>query len=43
MKDLLVNLVGAVVFSVIGYTTLKFSKKSDIVDSLMIKPKEVDK
>ena len=41
MKDLLVNLVGAVAFSIIGYTTLKFSKKSAIAESLMIKP--VDK
>lgn len=38
MKDLLVNLIGAVVFSIIGYCTLKFSKKSVITDSLMIKP-----
>ena len=40
MKDLLVNLVGAVVFSIIGYTTLKFSKKSKIAESLMIKPND---
>ena len=40
MKDLLVNLVGAVAFSIIGYTTLKFSKKSAIADNLMIKPVE---
>ena len=38
MKDLLVNLVGAVVFSIIGYSTLKFSKKSAIAENLMIKP-----
>ena len=38
MKDLLVNLLGAVVFSIIGYTTLKFSKKSVIAENLMIKP-----
>ncbi len=38
MKDLLVNLLGAVVFSLIGYTTLKFSKKSAIADNFMIKP-----
>lgn len=38
MKDLLVNLVGAVVFSVIGYGTLKFSKSSKVADSLMIRP-----
>ena len=40
MKDLLVNLVGAVVFSFIGYSTLKFSKSSKIADSLIIKPKK---
>ncbi len=40
MKDLLVNLVGAVAFSIIGYSTLKFSKKSVIADNLMIKPME---
>ena len=38
MKDLLVNLLGAVVFSAIGYSTLKFSKSSKVADSLMIKP-----
>lgn len=38
MKDLLVNLVGAVVFSAIGYTTLKFSKPSKVSEGLMIKP-----
>ena len=41
MKDLLVNLVGAVVFSLIGYSTLKFSKSSKVADSLVIKPKEM--
>ena len=40
MKDLLVNLVGAVVFSLIGYSTLKFSRSSKVADSLMIKPKD---
>ncbi len=39
MKDLLVNLVGAVVFSFIGYSTLKYSKSSKIADNLIIKPK----
>ena len=39
MKDLLVNLAGAVVFSIIGYSTLKYSKSSKVADSLMIKPK----
>ncbi len=39
MKDLLVNLAGAVVFSIIGYSTLKFSRSSKIADSLIIKPK----
>ena len=41
MKDLLVNLVGAVVFSVIGYSTLKSFKSSKVADSLVIKPKEM--
>lgn len=40
MKDLLVNLIGALVFSIIGYSTLKTSKESKIAESLMIKPKE---
>ena len=40
MKDLLVNLIGAVVFSIIGYTTLKTSKSSKVADSLMIKPND---
>ena len=38
MKDLLVNLVGAIVFSVIGYFTLKNSKTSKVAESFMIKP-----
>ena len=42
MKDLLVNLIGAVVFSIIGYTTIKHSKSSRVVDNLMIKPKDHD-
>jgi hypothetical protein len=40
MKDLLVNLVGAIVFSVIGYITLKSSKTNKVAESFMIKPKE---
>jgi len=40
MKDLLVNLVGAVAFSIIGYSTLKYSKNSAIVDNLMFKPND---
>ena len=40
MKDLLVNLIGAVVFSIIGYSTLKYSKESKVADNLMIKPKK---
>ena len=44
MKDLLVNLIGAVVFSIIGYITLKSSgsstKASKVAESLMIKPNE---
>ena len=43
MKDLLVNLVGAVVFSIIGYSTLKFSKSSKVADNLMIKPTSKEK
>lgn len=38
MKDLLVNFAGAVVFSIIGYTTLKNDKSSKVADSLTIKP-----
>ncbi len=38
MKDLFVNLIGAVVFSIIGYISLKTSKQSKIAESLMIKP-----
>lgn len=40
MKDLLVNLIGAVVFSIIGYSTLRNSKSSKIAESLTIKPSE---
>ena len=40
MKDLLVNLIGAVVFSVLGFLTLKDSKPSKVVDSLLIRPKD---
>ena len=40
MKDLLVNLAGAVVFSIIGYSTLKYSRSSKVADSLIIKGKE---
>lgn len=40
MKDLLVNLLGAVVFSIIGYSTLKFSRSSKVADSLIIKPSD---
>ena len=42
MKDLFVNFIGAVVFSIIGYSTLKYSKSSKIADSLMIKPVKAD-
>ena len=38
MKDLLVNLVGAVVFSIIGDVTLKSSKANKVAESFMIKP-----
>ena len=40
MKDLLVNLIGAVVFSVIGYTSIKNEKRSKVAESLMIRPNE---
>lgn len=42
MKDLLVNLIGAVVFSAIGYTTLKTSKTSKVAERLMIRPNDHD-
>ena len=42
MKDLLVNLIGAVVFSTIGYRMLKTSKSSKVADSLMIRPNDHD-
>ena len=38
MKDLLVNMIGAVVFSVIGYVSLRTSKTSKVAESLMLKP-----
>ena len=40
MKDLLVNLIGAVVFSTIGYISLKKAKTSKVAESLMIRPNE---
>ena len=40
MKDLLVNLIGAVVFSTIGYLALKNERSSKVADSLMIRPNE---
>ena len=40
MKDLFVNLIGAVVFSAIGYVTLKKSKTSRVAEKFMIKPNE---
>ena len=40
MKDLLVNLIGAIVFSVIGYKTLKTSKTSKVAEGLMIRPND---
>lgn len=40
MKDLLVNLIGAVVFSIFGYITLKTSKSIKVVDKLTIMPAE---
>lgn len=43
MKDLLVNLVGAVVFSVIGYITLKTSRPSKVTENFMIMPNDHSK
>ena len=43
MKDLLVNLLGAVVFSIIGFISLKTAKSNKITENLMIKPNEPDK
>ncbi len=43
MKDLLVNLIGAVVFSTIGYITLKNERSSKVADSLMIRPNDHEK
>ena len=40
MKDLLVNLIGAIVFSVIGYKTLKTSKTSKVAEGMMIRPND---
>ena len=40
MKDLLVNLVGAVVFSIIGFISLKTSKSNKVTENLMIRPNE---
>jgi hypothetical protein len=39
MKDLLVNFIGAVVFSVIGFISLKKDKTNKVTKSLMITPK----
>ncbi|MCR5293739.1 MAG: hypothetical protein K6E30_01010 [Lachnospiraceae bacterium] len=38
MKDLQVNFLGAVAFSLIGYSTLKSKKYSAIADNLMMRP-----
>ena len=40
MKDLLVNLIGAVVFSIIGYVSMKTSKTSKVAKNLMITPND---
>ena len=40
MKDLLVNLIGAVVFSTIGYITLKTSKSSKVAEKFIIMPND---
>ena len=41
MKDLLVNLLGALVFSVIGYTALKSSRYKAFTDKLIWRPVSV--
>ena len=45
MKDLLVNLVGAVIFSIIGYITLKKSspRANRIAEGFMVKPDDPDR
>ena len=40
MKDLLVNMIGAVVFCIIGYKTIKTSKSSKVTEKLVIMPKK---
>ena len=40
MKDLLVNLIGAVVFSIIGYISLKTSKSNKVTENLLIRPND---
>ncbi|MBQ6401572.1 MAG: hypothetical protein IJI20_04715 [Firmicutes bacterium] len=42
MKDLLVNLIGAVVFSTFGFIALKTSKSNKVVENLMIRPDDGD-
>lgn len=42
MKDLLVNLIGAVVFSTFGFIALKTSKPNKVVENLMIRPDDGD-
>lgn len=42
MKDLLVNLIGAVVFSTFGFIALKTSKSNKVVENLMIRPDNGD-
>lgn len=38
MKDLFVNFIGAIVFSIFGYTYLKTSKHERLVNGLMLQP-----
>lgn len=42
MKDLQVNLIGAIVFSLIGYRSLKTAKTSKVTEALMIRPNQHD-
>lgn len=42
MKDLLVNCLGAVIFCVIGYFSVKLSKSNKVTENLMITPSDTD-
>ena len=42
MKDLLVNCLGAIIFCIIGYISVKTSKSNKVTEKLMITPSDVD-